>query len=338
MNGNELISIIIPVYNVRPYLAEALDSVMLQSYERLEVIIIDDGSTDGSGEICDAFAARDRRVTVVHQENRGLSAARNVGLDRMTGEAVAFLDPDDAYHVNYVEDMLNAMHEEDVDLVVSQYTVHTGVGSLRSKGNEIPEPSIPPGQYDRVAALRALADGTINVSVWNKLYRRELWKNIRFPEGRVYEDIDTTYRILDLCETVYALKQPLYFHRKRPGSITATVSMGNAKDRVWACSNYFRFIEENTPGIFTPDQLERMKRTLLDSMIVLYAQCSGKMGKKSDALRIRILAQGKEIGVDTLNFRTRTAYCLLRYCPWFLRILCPVYFTLRKAERKITGR
>lgn len=332
------VSIIIPVYNVRPYLAEALDSVLCQSYGELEIIIVDDGSTDGSGEVCDSYAERDARIIVIHQENKGLSAARNVGLDRMTGDSVAFLDPDDAYHVDYVEGMLNAMVREDADLVISQFTVHGGAGSLRIKGNEIPEPSIAPGKYDRVAALRALANGTINVSVWNKLYRRKLWKNIRFPEGRVYEDVDTTYRILNLCETVYAMKQPLYYHRKRPGSITDTASMGNAKDRVWACSNYFRFIKENMPGIFTPDQLERAKSALINGMIAQYVYCFGIMGEKSDALRIQLLAQGKEIGVDTLNYRTRTAYSLLRYCPWSLRILYPVYRILRETVRKITGR
>ena len=97
---NELVSVIIPVFNVRPYLEEALDSVIHQSYENLEIIIINDGSNDGSGEICDEYAVKDKRIRVIHQENRGLSAARNAGLDCMTGDYVAFLDPDDAYDEN----------------------------------------------------------------------------------------------------------------------------------------------------------------------------------------------------------------------------------------------
>ena len=94
MGNNELVSVIIPVYNVQPYLREALDSVIHQTYSNLEIIIIDDGSTDGSGRICDEYAEQDQRIKVIHQENKGLSSTRNAGLDRMTGEIVAFLDSD----------------------------------------------------------------------------------------------------------------------------------------------------------------------------------------------------------------------------------------------------
>ena len=97
MIGSGLISVIIPVFNVRPYLAKALESVIRQTYSHLEIIVVDDGSTDGSGDICDEFAARDERIKVIHQENRGLSAARNAGLDRAAGEYIAFLDSDDAW-------------------------------------------------------------------------------------------------------------------------------------------------------------------------------------------------------------------------------------------------
>ena len=104
-----IVSIIIPVYNVAPYLVEALDSVVHQSYGNLEIIIIDDGSTDGSAEICDDYARRDRRIRLIHQENKGIGAARNVGLDIMNGEAVAFLDSDDAYDPDFIEAMVSAM-------------------------------------------------------------------------------------------------------------------------------------------------------------------------------------------------------------------------------------
>ena len=118
------VSIIIPVYNVRPYLAQALDSVLGQSNGELEIILVDDGSTDGSGEVCDSYAERDAGIIVIHQENRGLSAARNVSLDRMTGDAVAFLDPDDALDPYYIEAMWRSMRGEGADMVVCKFTVH----------------------------------------------------------------------------------------------------------------------------------------------------------------------------------------------------------------------
>ena len=179
-----LVSIVIPVYNVRPYLTQALDSVLHQSYKSLEIIIIDDGSTDGSSEICDAYAAKDARVLVVHQTNKGLSAARNAGLDLITADVVAFLDPDDALHESFVEELLSAMIREKADLAICRYTSHRTDGLLNAEGNRKTMPSIASGTYDRIETLRALADNRINVHVWNKLYRGELWKEIRFPYSK----------------------------------------------------------------------------------------------------------------------------------------------------------
>lgn len=104
-----LVSVIVPVYNVKPYLNEALDSVINQTYRNQEIILIDDGSTDGSGEICDEYATRDNRIKVIHQTNQGLSAARNAGLDIMHGSVISFLDSDDAFHPQMIEIMLHEM-------------------------------------------------------------------------------------------------------------------------------------------------------------------------------------------------------------------------------------
>ncbi len=118
MRNDALISIVIPVYNVRPYLAEALDSVIHQTYANLEILLVDDGSTDGSGEICDEYASKDPRIRVIHQENKGLSASRNAGLDRMRGESVAFLAPDDAFDPCFIEKLAAALNREQADLAM----------------------------------------------------------------------------------------------------------------------------------------------------------------------------------------------------------------------------
>lgn len=122
MNNNYLITVIIPVFNVKPYLIDALESVINQTYKRLEIIIIDDGSTDGSGEICDEYAQKDDRIRVVHQNNKGLSAARNVGLDLLSGDIIAFFDSDDIYHTDFIEKMVEAMLENNTDIVLCKYT------------------------------------------------------------------------------------------------------------------------------------------------------------------------------------------------------------------------
>ena len=338
MGQGGLISIIVPVYNVRPYLEEALDSVLCQSYGKLEIILVDDGSTDGSGEVCDSYAMRDARVVVLHQENRGLSAARNAGLDRMTGEAVAFLDPDDAYDPCYIEAMWHAMLQERADMVVSKYTVHTTVDKLFRQGDERSEPSLPQGIYDRLATLRAIADGAINVNVWNKLYRHELWTDLRFPEGHVYEDIDTTYRVVGRCDVVYALDQPLYLHRKRPGSITDTISSENIRDWERAYAHYVRFVSENTPEIFTPAQCLRVQSGMLGGMIGQYVRCFGRADIDSAALRERIMALGGRIGAGGLKWKTWVALAMLRSCPWLLRTVYPVYRPIRQLVYRVFGR
>ena len=148
-----LVSVIIPVYNVRPYLNEALDSVLDQSYENLEIIIIDDGSTDGSSELCDEYGKKDARICVIHQDNRGLSAARNAGLDHMTGDLVAFLDSDDAYDPEYILTMLSAMYpqnaafSEPVDVVVCKYTVHYSTGEMKQRKRLLTHDHIGSSRY-----------------------------------------------------------------------------------------------------------------------------------------------------------------------------------------------
>ncbi len=130
MENVKLVSIIIPVYNVAPYLVEALESAIHQTYKNLEIIIIDDGSTDGSETICDEYARKDHRVRVIHQDNKGLSAARNIGLGIMTGDAVAFLDSDDALEFDYVEKLVEAMNREDADIVICRFTIHNTVEKM----------------------------------------------------------------------------------------------------------------------------------------------------------------------------------------------------------------
>lgn len=329
LDNNKLVSVIIPVFNVCSYLVEALDSVLQQTYDNLEIIIIDDGSTDGSREICDEYAEKDARILVIHQENRGLSAARNVGLDKMSGEFVVFLDPDDAYHPDYVKVMMNAMIREQADLVICRYTVNYTTGRMTFKGNKKTRPSIATGVYDRLGALRALADGEIDSSVWNRLYRRGMWKGIRFPDGHVCEDVDTAYRIIDLCNKIYVLDQSLYLYRRRLGSITHTASLKNLSDHLRAHSHFSAFIEANTPEIFNIEQLRKRRQICLQGMFSLYFRCSGKTKAEGELLyedlRKMIIDKGKETKIGSCDFRIRVAYWMLCVCPNLLRIIYPLY-------------
>lgn len=342
MKNKELVSIIIPVYNVRPYLEEALNSVLRQTYTNLEILLIDDGSTDGSGEVCDEYACRDNRIHVIHQRNHGLSAARNAGLDVMTGDLTAFLDPDDAYADSFIEVLLNTVMTENVDLAMCGYTTHHTTGPLCYPGNGKDQSLLRPGLYDRADALRALVDNALNVGVWNKLYRRDLWRDLRFPDGHVYEDLDITYRIFDHCHSLRCLDQPLYLHRQRAGSITHTVSVDNIRDWHLAMAHFESYIAANIPAIFTSDQLRRHRQKRLSRLIVDYATYVSSLGTCRDPfaekLKKKIFSFENEADIQNCSRRIRAARHMILACPELLRPVYRIYHPVRSFISKVTGR
>ena len=176
-----MISVIIPVYNVKAYLAEAVESVIHQTYQNLEIILVDDGSTDGSGEICDEYAKKDNRIKVIHQQNKGLSASRNAGLDTCQGEIISFLDSDDAFCKDMLEKMHDAMEKTGADIV--ECKVITGKKLQHGSAHKVFESqkrfSEESGKVKafgtREALLKKLTGESANF-VWNKIYKRFIWE------------------------------------------------------------------------------------------------------------------------------------------------------------------
>ena len=331
-----LVSVIVPVYNVLPYIHEALDSVVNQTYCKLEIIVIDDGSTDGSSKVCDDYAQNDSRIRAIHQQNRGLSAARNAGLDIAKGDVIGFLDPDDTYDGTFVEELLRAMDQNDSDVAVCHYTIHYTEHPMFRKESDKPVPPINAGAYGRIEILHALADGALNVSVWNKLYRRKLWKDVRFRDGHVYEDNEASLCVFDLCESVCVIPQPLLLHRKRRDSITSTGSEANMRDMILAASYFVSFVASRTPEVFTLTQLEARQHTLLGRMITAYANLPWEEDDESRAfrriLRSKISEYGDELGINDCGHRMRIAYHMVSYPP-LLRIVYSLERSLRLASR-----
>jgi len=213
--GSCLISVIVPVYNVKDYLDECVRSLLAQSYRELEIILVDDGSTDGSGEMCDGYAASDSRVKVIHKENGGLSSARNAGIDVATGEYLSFVDSDDFIHPEFIGTLYQTCVANDCK------TALCGICSEETADATLPE-SVPV----RVISSRELLDAfygkhhnTITVA-WNKLYHRSVLGEVRYPDGFVYEDEATTYAYLYQAGRIAWVELPLYHYRNRTGSIT----------------------------------------------------------------------------------------------------------------------
>ena len=334
---NALVSVIIPVYNVEPYLREAIDSVITQSYKNLEIILIDDGSTDCCGAICEEYALKDSRIRVIHQENKGLSTARNAGLDVITGNYVVFLDSDDAYHPEYVKLLIETQIKEDADIVVC------GIKSFKndkatSHIRPITESTKAPCSLNRIDALHSLIQGNLNVVVWNKLYKSKLWNNIRFPDGFVYEDTDTTYRIISNCEKISLVDQILYMNRVRDGSITKTNSWKNISDKIRACSHFDEFVRKNTPNIFTENELKLELQRSLNLFITTYARFNPQNKVESEDIRQKIITRGREISIKNFSLRTKAGYLMLCYCPILLRLTYPLYMRVKLTKLAIKGK
>lgn len=329
-----LVSVIVPVYNVRSYLVEALDSVLGQTWRCLEVIVVDDGSTDGSGDLCDEYAARDPRVRVLHQENAGLSAARNAGLNVVTGDMIAFLDSDDAYCPGFLAEMVAAMGREHADLVVCRYAYYKTTGRMGSITASSPGPAIPSGTYDRAGAMRALVASAAGHVVWNKLYARRLFDDVRYPEGHVYEDTGTICRILDRCDTVCVLDQKLCLRRMRPGSITATSSEASARDLLRAYGHVGDFVAEHTPEVFEAEHLTAVRRMQLGQMVGAYMRHLRTEGEGGPAFwegfRGQTVALGREVGIGHLGRKAGVAYLMMRFSPQLLGVGYRAYLHRRR--------
>ncbi len=173
------ISVIVPVYNTEDYLRQCLDSLSAQTMENIEIIVVDDGSTDRSPKICDEYAEKDPRMIVIHRENGGLSAARNSGLDIAQGEYVLFVDSDDWVEPDFCKVPLDAARQTGADLVIFQRMWHR-----EGEEAELQPPFPETGIADKGKILTKWWD-IVGVISWNKLYRRSLFSNLRFPEGKL---------------------------------------------------------------------------------------------------------------------------------------------------------
>ena len=217
MEQNPLISVIVPVYNVAAWLPRCVDSVLAQTYQNLEILLIDDGSTDASGEICDAYAEKDPRIRVIHKKNGGLSSARNAGLDVSNGQYLGFVDSDDWIEPEMYAEMLALMVRNEAQLVCAgRYDVAGETGEKTTGLCPKRQASVT---GEELAGMIFLWDHC-DSSACDKLYRRELFDGIRYPEGKTCEDVPVTYRLALKAHRAVLCDKPLYNYFHRSGSIS----------------------------------------------------------------------------------------------------------------------
>lgn len=206
-----LVSIIVPVYNIQDYICKCLESLARQNYENIEIIIVDDGSTDKSSKICDEFVKKEKRARVYHKKNGGLSDARNFGIKKSNGKIIALVDGDDYVEKGYIKSMIEVLESTDADVVVCGFN------------NEIPKSAIMVGKE----ATKKLLIGQENIDMvaWNKLYKKELFikEKIWYPTKMKHEDALTTYKLFSKAKVVAYLNKSLYHYVEREKSIMAEV-------------------------------------------------------------------------------------------------------------------
>ena len=188
------LSIIVPVYKVEKQLEQCIRSILNQSFTNFELILVDDGSPDKCGEICDEYEKKDKRIKVIHKKNGGLSDARNAGLDIAKGKYIGFVDSDDIIHPEMYERMYNFINKYNVDIVQCKFKKFKSIEDINKLSN-INNTNIE--YYTSKEAIMDMIDNNkINVNTWNKLYKRELFENERFPKGKIHEDEFLTYKLI----------------------------------------------------------------------------------------------------------------------------------------------
>ena len=275
-----LISIIVPVYRVESYLSRCVDSLLAQTYQNLEIILVDDGSPDQCPQICEDYAKKEERIHVIHQENRGLSGARNAGIDVAKGEYLAFVDSDDYVSDDYIQVMYDAIKATGCAISQCRFTYtkgeklkeNRGTGAFRIyRGNSLMEKLY--GNEE---------EATWFVVAWNKLYRRDLFETIRYPEGRIHEDEATTYLLFDEAKK---------------------------EERI-------RFFDEHGYTGLMPSAY----RKLCDACITFYFRCTDNVEeaaalKKELKDRLKAYEQQGAEWIEKLPARTRMGYKLFEICP-----------------------
>lgn len=276
------VSVIVPIYKVEPYLKRAVASILHQTYHNLEIILVDDGSPDQCGRICDDYAKEDNRITVIHKENGGLSDARNAGLDAAHGEYIVFVDSDDFIAEDYVETLMQCLKEYDADVAMCSYAVTASVEFDESIFKASRDETVE--VCDRRELLNNLydanhKDATYFIVSWNKIYKASLWQDVRFPKDRIHEDEATTYKIYDRAQKGVYLHRPLYGYFTAPSSITR--DRFNIKRLQWmdALDDRIAYFEDKTEQLneegkqekeFLEKQIACCKRARADASIHYY--------------------------------------------------------------------
>ncbi|MBR5126516.1 MAG: glycosyltransferase [Oscillospiraceae bacterium] len=317
-----LISIIVPIYKVEPYLRKCVDSILNQTYTNLEIILVDDGSPDNCGAICDEYARKDSRIRVIHKPNGGLSDARNAGMDIMTGSLVGFVDSDDWIEPQMYQRLYELMAQYDADMAfggVADDVIRDGVVQTVKTS----EYGVVPYAEGKENAMRRYFHGSW--AAWDKLYRVDLFDGIRYPVGEINEDEAIVLHLLDRCRRVCYTNEVFYHYIRRVDGTSITTASFSEKKLVWAkhCRDNLAFIRKKYPQL-EQDALARYRGSILWLMREIAMQKDG-YEEHWNSLRRELMENYNAFRIGA-GKRDRILMILFRYFP---RKLAYTVFTKR---------
>lgn len=308
-----MVTVVIPVYNVEKYIERCIESIIAQTYTDIEIILVDDGSTDGSGKICDKYADLDSRIIVLHQKNQGLSGARNAGIDIARGEYITFVDSDDFVHVQMIEILLNAIIEDESQISICSYEVGSEDSLFFADSTIRVHTKIYSG---RELLLYPPNNMAINIAC-AKLYNKKLFENVRYPVGKLHEDDFVTYKLLYGSAKVSLVMVDLYYYYQRENSITSQrVSIRNFSylEAILQQAEFYKKKEE-------PELQKKYVSYILEKFFLDYLFGISQQDRKNDKIKNYFVLFERLLHEYTDNTmiskKTRLKYCLFYRFPRF---------------------
>ena len=324
MQKKPLISVIVPVYKVEQYLTKCVNSITAQTYPNIEIILVDDGSPDRCGEICDSLAKQDMRIRVIHKPNGGLSSARNAGIDVAKGEYIGFVDSDDSIEPYMYENLLNLINREKTKLAVC------AVNYIYEDGKKLNKPRLGKNYtFDFYHAIIEMNTHRIfDMGAWSKLYHKSLFDDLRFPIGKLSEDYYIMFKIFDRAQNISYLDVPCYNYLQRRNSITRNIKINH--DHEYAAKEQMLYLDEKYPELKVVSHTSYASAAL--TVYDFYIKNNVRCPKENLQHFYKIVNQNKKYieQADYLSKSKKLQFSLFLASPMLYKI---VFRTYRKIKR-----
>ena len=336
MFENEKISVVIPVYKVEKYLKKCVDSVRNQTYENLEIILVDDGSPDNCGKMCDELAQSDERIKVVHKENAGLSAARNTGIENATGRYICFIDSDDFLSEDFCEVLYDAVQESGSDVASVALSMVREDGYKINTSDDLKEVIKDNNMYTYVGneiLKQILYRKTFKNYVCTKLYKKEILESCKFKEGVNYEDVLFMYEISKKINKITFVNKECYFYLKRYDSITATCSEKNLNDFLDVVT--YRYEEIDSKGNLDKYNMYALLESIISISIkyIISKQTYETVDKKSEYIfeKLKQYLNNYENEIELLKLLNSSE----KACLYLLKYNTELFYSFLKERQKL---